>query len=128
MTTWTRDELDRIASAEELRLATQRPDGTLRYPVTIWVVRHGDDLYVRSYRGPESSWFRRTRERPDGRVQAGGVDKDVTFADADHGLDDEIDAAYRAKYRRYSASIVDPMLGPPARATTTRLVPRTAGA
>ena len=116
MTTWTSDELDRIGNAEELRLATQRPDGTLRDPVTIWVIRHGNDLYVRSYRGPGGSWFCRTRERRDGRIQAGGVDKDVTFADADHGLDDQIDAAYRAKYRRYSGTYVDPMVAPQARA------------
>ena len=124
MTTWTSDELDRIGNAEELRLATQRPDGTLRDPVTIWVIRYGNDLYVRSWRGPGGSWFRRTRERRNGRIQAGGVDKDVTFADADHGLDDQIDAAYRAKYRRYSGTYVDPMVAPQARATTIKLVPR----
>ena len=124
MTTWTSDELDRIGNAEELRLATQQPDGTLRDPVTIWVIRHGNDLYVRSWRGPGGSWFRRTRERRDGRIQAGGVDRDVTFADADHGLDDQIDAAYRAKYRRYSGTYVNPMVAPQARATTIKLVPR----
>jgi Uncharacterized protein conserved in bacteria (DUF2255) len=48
MTAWTRDELDKIAPAEELQLASVRRDGTLRHPLTIWVVRHGDDLYVRS--------------------------------------------------------------------------------
>jgi hypothetical protein len=52
VTTWTSDELDKIANADELRIATKRPDGTLRSPVPIWVVRHGDDLYIRSYRGP----------------------------------------------------------------------------
>jgi hypothetical protein len=62
MTAWTRDELDKIANADELRLATIRPDGSLRDPVTIWVVRHGDDLYIRSYLGPSGSWFRRARE------------------------------------------------------------------
>jgi len=124
MTTWTSDDLDRIGNAEELRLATQQPDGTLRDPVTIWVIRHGNDLYVRSWRGPGGSWFRRTRERRNGRIQAGGVDKDVTFADADHGLDDQIDAAYRAKYRRYSGTYVNPMVAPQARATTIKLVPR----
>ncbi len=125
MTTWTSDELDKIGNADELRIATQRPDGTLRSPVTIWVVRHGDDLYIRSYRGPGGSWFRRARERREGRIQAGGVDKDVTFADADHRLDDQIDAAYRPKYRRYSGTYVDPMVAPEARATTIKLVPRT---
>ena len=127
MTTWTSDELGKIGSADEVQLAALRPDGTLRNPVTIWVVRHGDDLYVRSYRGPDGSWFRGTRERREGRIRAGGVDNDVTFADADHDLDDQIDAEYRAKYRGYSASFVDPMVSPQARATTIKLVPRTAG-
>jgi hypothetical protein len=124
MTTWTSDELDEIGNADELRLATARPDGSLRNPVTIWVVRLGDDLYVRSYHGPGGSWFRRAREHREGRIQAGGVDKDVTFADADHGLDDRIDAAYRAKYRRYGGTYVDPMVTPEAQATTIKLLPR----
>jgi hypothetical protein len=58
------------------------------------------------------------------RGDAGGVDKNVMFADADHGLDDQIDAAYHAKYRRYSGTYVEPMVAPQARATTIKLVPR----
>ena len=46
MSRWTSDELDKIGAAEELQIASVRRDGTLRKPVTIWVVRHGDDLYV----------------------------------------------------------------------------------
>jgi hypothetical protein len=95
--------------------------------VTIWVIRHGDDLYIRSHRGPDGSWFRRVWECRDGHIQGGGVDKDVTFADADHDLDDQIDAAYRAKYHRYFSSYVGPMIMSQTRATTTRLVPRTVG-
>jgi len=38
------DELDRIGEPEELKIASVRRDGTLRRPVTIWIVRHGDDL------------------------------------------------------------------------------------
>jgi hypothetical protein len=45
MSTWTSDELVRIGGAEELRIAPLRADGTLRNPVIIWVVRHGDELY-----------------------------------------------------------------------------------
>ena len=48
MTTWTKDELDKIAAADELQIASLRPDATLSKPVTIWVVRIGDDLYIRS--------------------------------------------------------------------------------
>lgn len=127
MTTWTSDELDKISAADELQIASLRPDGTLRNPVTIWVVRYGDDLYVRAYKGPGGAWFRGTQARHEGRIQAGGVDKDVTFDDADHDLDDQIDAAYRTKYRRYAANFVNPMMTPQARSTTIKLVPRPAG-
>jgi hypothetical protein len=124
MTAWTSNELERIASADELRIAFQRPDGTLASPRTIWVVRDGDDLYVRSVRGRTSAWFRGTQTRHQGHVEAGGVSKDVTFADPGAGLDEELDAAYRAKYRRYSANIVNSVLTPQAKAATVKLVPR----
>ena len=58
MTTWTSDELNKISVAEELRIASLREDGTLRNPVTIWMVRVGDDIYVRSVNGHTSAWFR----------------------------------------------------------------------
>jgi hypothetical protein len=113
-----------IAAADELELASTRGDGSLRKPVTIWVVRHGDDLYVRSVYGRTSNWFRGTQDRHEGHISAGGVDKDVVFVEADEEANDEIDAAYRTKYHRYPASYVDPTAGPEARAATLRLVPR----
>lgn len=124
--TWTGDELSRIGQAEELQIASRRGDGSLRKPVTIWVVRVGDDLYVRAVKGRAGKWFQWTQERQEGRIQAGGVHKDVTFeeVDTDSALHDSIDAAYRAKYRRYAASIIDSVVSPAARAATIRLLPR----
>jgi hypothetical protein len=55
---WTAEELARIGAAEELEIAPRRRDGTLRRAVPIWVVRVGDDLYVRSWRGSHGAWFR----------------------------------------------------------------------
>ena len=125
MTTWTGDELDRIARAEELQIASLRRDGTLRKPVIIWVVRLGDDLYVRSVNGRTSGWFRGALVRHEGRIQAGGVEKDVTFVEiTDSEVNDQIDAAYRLKYRRYP-QYVAPLFVPAARAATIKLVPRT---
>ncbi|HJS86521.1 MAG TPA: DUF2255 family protein [Acetobacteraceae bacterium] len=124
MTTWTSDELDKIGRAEELEIASRRRDGTLRKPVTIWVVRHGDGLYVRSGYGLNAAWYRATRARHEGRIEAGGIEKDVAFADADPALNDQIDDAYRAKYRRYGAQYLDAMITPEARSTTIKLVPR----
>ena len=127
MTTWTSDELTKIGSAEELQIASRRRDGTLRKPVIIWVVRHGDDLYVRSVKGRTAAWFRHTQVRHEGHIQAGGIDKDVTFVAAAPDLNDQIDAVYRSKYRRYAANIVNSVLTAEARAATIKLVPRTTG-
>ena len=125
MTAWTSDELIKIGTAEELEIASLRRDGTLRKPVTIWVVRLGDDLYVRSVNGRTSAWFRGTQERHEGHIQAGGVAKDVTFVEeAAPDINDQIDAVYRTKYRHYDAQYVEPMAGAEARAATIKLVPR----
>jgi hypothetical protein len=120
---WSTAELDRIGGAGELQIAARRRDGSLRRPVPIWVVRVGDDVYVRSWRGPDGSWFRAAQRTHEGRISAGGVEKDVRFVDPGADVDDAVDAAYRAKYGRYPA-YVEPMLAPPARATTLELVPR----
>ena len=125
MTNWTRDELDKIGKADELKIITLRRDGTPRKPVTIWVVRHGDDLYVRSGYGDRAAWYRGTQPRREGHITAGGVDKDVRFEEAaDPALNDQIDAAYRTKYLRHGAQWVDPMVAPEARSTTIKLAPR----
>jgi hypothetical protein len=124
MATWTKSELSRIAEADELQLASRRRDGTLRSPVTMWVVRDGDDLYVRSIHGQAGSWFRGSRVRHDGHIRSGGVDRDVRFADADTAVGDRIDAAYRSKYHGYASNIVDTVVNAQARAATVKLVPR----
>ena len=123
MTTWTSDELARIEAADELELASLRHDSTLRNPVTIWVVRHDDDLYVRSVYGRTASWFRGAQTRHEAHIQAGGVEKDVFLVETGD-INDEIDAAYRTKYRRYTASIIDAITSPEARAATLKPVPR----
>ncbi|MFG2456608.1 DUF2255 family protein [Streptomyces sp. NPDC048523] len=123
MTAWTSDELNRIAGADELEMAPLLSDGTLRRPVPIWVVRDGDDLYVRSFRGTDGAWWHTARTSREGHIRCGGVDKDVAFVEvADAESNDRIDTAYRTKYGRFGGAYVDPMVA--ARSTTLRLVPR----
>jgi hypothetical protein len=124
MTGWTADELERIEVADELEIASLRSDGTLSSRRTIWVVRVDDDLYVRSVNGRASDWFRGTQRRHEGRIRAGGVDKDVTFVEAGADLEARIDDAYREKYRRYAKGIVDSTLTPQARSAALKVVPR----
>src|SRR4051812_48726244 len=101
MASWTNEDLITIGGAEELDLASTRPDGTLRPYVTMWVVRAGDDLYVRSAYGSDNPWYRRAKASGIGRIRAGGLERDVTFADADPDVHDALDAAYHTKYDRY---------------------------
>jgi hypothetical protein len=120
---WTEDELARIGAADELEVAPARADGSTRRPLPIWVVRVGDDLYVRSWRGEAGAWYRAARARRQGHVSSGGVERDVEFVDADDSVNDAVDAAYRDKYARYHG-YVEPMVSAQARATTLRLAPR----
>ncbi|GAB3418381.1 DUF2255 family protein [Flindersiella endophytica] len=124
MTSWTADELSRIGEAEELRIASVRKDGTLRPYITIWVVRAGDELYVRSAYGVDNPWFRRAKASGTGRIEAGGLERDVTFAEAASDAQAAIDAAYHTKYDRYGPRIVGPVTDARAAAATFRLLPR----
>jgi hypothetical protein len=124
MTGWRGEELEKIGSSDELQIASIGPDGALRKPTTIWVVRLSDDLFVRSVNGRAAAWFRGTQMHHEGRISAGGVTGDVTFVDAKGDLDDRIDDAYRTKYRRYSPGIAGSVLTPQARSATIRLIPR----
>jgi len=127
--TWTDQELRRIGGAAELQIASRRPDGSLRPYVTIWTVRAGDDLYVRSAYGTDNPWFRRAAASGTGRIRAAGVERDVTFTPAselDAGTQAAVDAAYHAKYDRYGPQIVGTVTGPHAAPVTLRLVPQDA--
>ena len=123
MATWTSDELTKVGAAEELDLASVRSDGTHRDPVTMWVVREGDGLYVRSVGGRTSCWFRGARVRHEARIRAGGLDKDVRLVET-ADANDAVDAAYGAKYGRHYPTIVPSIVSAQARAATLRLVPR----
>jgi hypothetical protein len=123
MTAWTADELDRIGRATEVAVASRRTDGTLSPYVTIWGVRSGDDIYIRSAYGPGNGWYRRAKARRAGRIRAGGVERDVQFAEPAADAHPAIDAAYHAKYDRYGPQIVGTVTGPAAAAVTFRLAP-----
>jgi hypothetical protein len=126
MSAWTSDQLSRIEKADELQVSSVRRDGARRRPVTIWVVRQGDDVYVRSANGATAGWYRGAQARHEGHISAGGVDSDVSFTDVsgDDDVQQHLDEAYRTKYRRYGASYIDMMLAPQARAATLKLIPR----
>lgn len=124
MTTWSEDELAKIGRETELQITSTRPDGSLRPYVTIWGVRAGDDLYIRSAHGSDNPWFLRAKSSGTGRIRAGGLERNVTFAVAAPDAHAAIDSAYHAKYDSYGPRIVGSVVGKHAEAVTIRLVPR----
>lgn len=124
MSAWNPDELQRINAATELRVTSERPDGTLRPYTTIWHSALGDALYIRSARGPENGWFRRAVRSGKGRISAGGVEKDVTFELADPSIRADLDAALHNKYDRYGPAPIAAITGDDVLETTLRVMPR----
>jgi hypothetical protein len=124
MNAWAVDELARIGGAETLQIASRRPDGTLRPYITIWVVRSGDELYVRSAYGYNNPWFQRALRVGDGRIRAAGVERDVAFEPPAQETEAAVTAAYHAKYDRHGPRIVATVVSAEAVRSTLRLLPR----
>ena len=59
-----------------------------------------------------------------GRVRAGGVERDVAFADAPAQAHAAINEAHHAKHDRYGPAIVGSVVGQTIRDVTLRRVPR----
>jgi hypothetical protein len=118
MSGWTMAESDRIGRATEFDVASRRGDGTLSPFVTIWGVRSGNNVYVRSAYGPDNGWYRRAKRSGMGRLRVGDVERDVRFAEPLADVQDAIDGAYHTKYDRYGPAMVASVVGQQAAAVT----------
>jgi hypothetical protein len=122
---WPRDELKKIADADDLHVSPFREDGvTYGTPMWIWSVAVDGALYVRAYNGQKSRWYQAAVRQKAGRIAAGGVTKEVTFEPVTGAINDRIDDAYRAKYG--TSPYLDPMISARARAATVKIIPRNA--
>ncbi|TSD99234.1 DUF2255 family protein [Skermania sp. ID1734] len=119
---WTEGELSVIGNAVELELATRKVDGSLRPYTTMWVVRVGDGIYVRSAGGPTRGWYRHALTSGKGRVRAGGIERDVRFDQDISSPHSDIDRTYHAKYDRYGPGPVSHVTGPGSHPVTIRLI------
>jgi hypothetical protein len=124
MSAWEKDELRRIAEADDLHISPFRADGaTFGTPTWIWSVAVDDALYVRGYNGQKSSWYQAAVKLKPGRITAAGMTKAVSFEAVDEEeINDRIDEAYRAKYE--GSPYLTPMIGERARGATVRIMPR----
>lgn len=120
---FTAEELRRMDEADDLHVSPFREDGiTYGTPTWIWSVVVEGDLYVRAYNGQNSSWYRAAMRQKAGRIIAAGMTKEVSFEPVEGAINDQIDDAYRAKYK--SSPYLAPMIGARARSATVKVVPR----
>lgn len=123
MSAWIKDELNKIASTDDLHIAPLRDDGkTYGTPTWIWSVVVDDALYVRAYNGQNSRWYQAALRQKAGRIKAAGMTREVAFEPVDGSINDRIDEVYRAKYK--GSPYLTPMIGTPARSATVRIVPQ----
>src|SRR6266403_4056973 len=123
MSTWPKDELRKIAEADDLHISPLREDGkTYGTPTWIWSVVVDDALYVRGYNGQSSRWYQAAVQQKAGRITAAGMTKEVSFEQVDGAIKDRIDEAYTAKYK--GSSYLKPIIGPSARSATVKVMPR----
>lgn len=123
MSTWPKDELRRVAEADDLHISPLREDGkTYGTPTWIWSVVVGDALYVRAYNGKKSRWYQAALHQKAGRIATVGMTKEVTFEPVPQGgIDDRIDDAYKTKY--HGSPYLKPMIGARARSATVKVTP-----
>jgi hypothetical protein len=123
MSTWSKDELRKIAQSDDLHISPFREDGkTYGTPTWVWSVVVDDSLYVRAYTGQNSRWYKAAMEQKAGRITAAGITKEVAFEPVNDAFYDHIDDAYRTKYK--GSPYLEPMIGARARAATVKVIPR----
>jgi hypothetical protein len=122
MSSWSKNELSKIAETDDLHIPPFRDDGvTYGTPTWIWSVVIDDRLFVRAYNGPASRWYKAAMQQKRGRITAAGITKDVTFEPVDGSVNDRIDDAYRAKYK--TSPYLQPMIGKRTRSATVKIEP-----
>lgn len=122
---WKKNEIEELEKTDELRIAPEKADGTLQKPVIIWVVRVGDEVFVRSYKGRGSVWFGNALRTGRGEILTGKMRNRVLLQEVgpDEPVQSEIDPAFASKYGRYGRSYVESITGPVSKSATIRIVP-----
>jgi hypothetical protein len=123
MAAWSKQELRKIAEADDLHISPLREDGvTYGTPTWIWSVAVDDALYVRSYNGQNSRWYQAAVRQKAGRITAAGTMKEVNFEPVDGPINGLVDDAYRAKY--HGSPYLSSMIGTRARSASVKVMPR----
>lgn len=77
---------------------------------------------VRGYNGRNSRWYQAAVRQKAGRIIAAGITKEVSFEPVNGPINDPIDEAYRAKYKK--SPYLKPLISTRAREVIIRIMPR----
>ena len=118
----TEKEIKQISQKDDFHIAPLRADGkTFGTPTWIWVVEVNGSLYVRAYNGTNSKWHQSALRQGAGRIEAAGLVKNVRFSPVSGDIQEEIDEAYRQKYK--GSPYLNAMISARAKAATIQILP-----
>ncbi|MEP6481770.1 MAG: DUF2255 family protein [Rhodoglobus sp.] len=120
---WSSAELKQLHENHELVLVLHR-DGHPELRVPVWPIVTGGELYVRSWKGVGSVWFRRVLADAEQAVELDGRDIPVRFERVDDADEAAIDDGYNTKYAVTDPEYIPPMHAPIAIETTMRISKR----
>src|SRR5919204_6082957 len=97
--------VDRADATGEVEIETRRRSGETARTV-IWAVVDGGQVYVRSVRAEEGTWYRRIRANPAGVLHVGGAAAAVRAVPVvDPAEIERVSEALRRKYARSASSL-----------------------
>lgn len=120
---WSPSELAAIDKTHEVVLLMHRA-GHDDKRVPVWVVVAGDEVFVRSWGGRESAWFRRAVADADQAIEVGGRTLPVRFDPVEDHAEAGIARGYTSKYGPNGGGYGGAMIAPKAVESTMRLTPR----
>jgi hypothetical protein len=118
---YSSEDLEVLAATDEVEIETQAPGGPV-HRTTIWVVVDDGDAFIRTYKGPDSRWYREAVANPAVGIHVGGRRLASTAIPAsDPDSIERVSAGFRRKYANDPAA--GAMLAAPNLPTTLRLEP-----
>ena len=121
--TFDQDTLKTLDQTDEIDIETSRGAGAPVHRTTIWIMVDGDDVFVRSVRGPGGPMIPRDHRQPAGRGARGRYDRQSGGVASRRPGGIAVNRALERKYRGRWSSPTDAMLLPDTLPTTLKLAP-----
>lgn len=116
-------DLEMLRADQEVEIETSGGDEGPTHRATIWIVVDPQDrVLVRTYRGPQSRWFREITARPEGQLHVRGRSLPVRAVPATD--DERVLACSDGLRRKYAGQYAVRSMTSAHLETTLELVPR----